>query len=275
MADLRFVICQSKYPGHEVRRYYDAAFVHWQDIWQRTLFELEGKTDPVHSDEFIQQNEVNVLWDAENERVAGVSLMRWLDLRLAAHRQCQYFSHFPASVAESLVRLEEPILIGSNFSLDPDYRGAVGDTTYKDLFFSLIMLRMLELRPPLLVGTMRSDRGMSSMARRFGADVLASHVELHYVPVDLVAFYPDGLRATASRWKSKLASSLWPKKVIRPKDRRTGVRDRRNFSRHVWLEEPLGRNEPDESALTVRGACRHPHLERDERGCENEYERVL
>jgi hypothetical protein len=166
----------------------NAAFEHWNHIWNRTLEELDGLKD-LRSDDFTRQDEILCLFDGE--KCVGMICHRLVDLKYTCHSRDSYFKSWTPDAIESLTRYGSRVLVGSQISVEPEWRGKINGYGIKELL-SALSLESLFTRNNIdaITGTMRADRGMHNLFYEFGARPLKRGVLFHGVKVDLVAFYP-------------------------------------------------------------------------------------
>jgi len=166
----------------------NSAFEHWNQVWGNTLKELDGLSE-LHSDDFTRQDEIFCLFS--EEKCIGMICHRLVDLRYTCHHTDSYFKSWTPEAMKELTRYGTKILIGSQISVDPDWRGKTGGYGLKEVL-SAFSLDSLFARNDIdaITGTMRADRGMHNLFYEFGAKALKRGVSFHGVMVDLVAFYP-------------------------------------------------------------------------------------
>jgi hypothetical protein len=163
------------------------AYRCWGDVWRETFAELENRRD-VSSDDFTRQDEIGALF--HGYECIALSFFRWVDLSIAIYRCDSYFSVWPEDVRDAACAHGSRICISSNFTIGAEWRRASG-CSLKDVLGALVVERFLVSDADTLVGTMRTDRGMTKLTDRLGFRRLREGIVHHAVSVDLVAFYRD------------------------------------------------------------------------------------
>jgi hypothetical protein len=163
------------------------AYRCWEETWRLTFGELENRPD-VRSDDFTRQDEIGALFH-EYECIA-LTFYRWIDLASPIARNDSYFAVWPEGARDAACAHGARICVSSNFTIAAPWRRAAG-CTLKDVVGALVVERFLASPADAVVGTMRTDRGMSRMTDRLGFRRLRGGVVHHGVGVDLVVFYRD------------------------------------------------------------------------------------
>lgn len=188
------------------------AFRLWLAVWNETLRELDG-TERVFSDDFCRQDRISALF--QGNRCVALGLLRSVDFRLPPARLDSYFKVWPDEAIRRLTEAGPRILVGSHITVDPEFRGTLGDgCRLKNLLVGLMARAFLELGQDAMAGTMRRDRGMHGSAYAFGATPLQAGIIHHGVEVELIAFYRRQLTgASAAVRKDLNVESLWARRL--------------------------------------------------------------
>jgi hypothetical protein len=177
---LRYCLVSPRAPARNVL---GAGYRCWKDVWTRTLQELDG-ADSIRSDDFTRQDELGLLFEGSD--CIGMTAYRWVDFASPAARDDSYFSAWPDEAKDALVENGTRVCIGSYLTVAPEWRRTENHSA-KELLLGLAVRRFLASPADVMTGTMRNDRGMSGIAYRLGARLLAPST-MHGVDVDLVAF---------------------------------------------------------------------------------------
>jgi hypothetical protein len=166
---------------------YNEAYRLWKDVWKQTYLELDDNPN-VYSDDFTRQSELVSLF--HGQRCLGMILMRYSDFRLSSSVEDSYFKVWPQHAVEMLQKDGPRIVVASHVTVDPQFRGQLEDgTRVSKLCMGLLVKRFVSSNADAMTGTMRVDRKMDKMVYETGATHLQSHIKLHGVDVELVAFY--------------------------------------------------------------------------------------
>jgi hypothetical protein len=186
---LRHVLLQARSPGPGTETDYERAYAFWFAMWRSTFAEVAPDT-VLHSDAFLTQREVSVV--LQGERVLGLMMYDFRDLRLKAHRDLGYFSHFPADVIETLKSQgHAQVMMTGQLTVHPDFRKTHAGPFMSDLLMGLSVKRFLSSSLSCKLAFTRNDRGVQDLCYRFGALPLRRGHSAYGLPCDLVAFYRD------------------------------------------------------------------------------------
>lgn len=210
---LQLVVLPGVNPSQKMRTYYDLAYAHWENIWEKTLREVDG-ANAFFSDNFTRQDEVYALF-IDLQCVAMVC-HRFVDLGRKSNRKDSYFQAWPEETLDKLVQYGNRVLIGSQISVDPNYRGRHQGISLKDLVSGISMWRMRQMDIDALPGTMRADKNMQQFLYEAGAVPLQKGVTFHGLPADLVAFHPQVMPVNLPAPTEQLIETLWAKKKGTP-----------------------------------------------------------
>ena len=173
---------------HELEDF-NRAFKLWNDVYIETREEVDPKL-PTPSDSFSRQHEIIAIYDGD--RAIATACHRYVDLRHTYVLRDSYFlnSIWPQSVRENLPNLGNTCALGSHIFLDKDYRKSRCALNIKEIICNLSFTQVNAAQPDMLVGMMRSDRGLSNLLQKQGGHVLYKDTNWYQIPVDLVVFYP-------------------------------------------------------------------------------------
>jgi hypothetical protein len=189
------------------------AYRCWADVWQETFAQLENRSH-VPSDDFTRQDEVGALF--HGYECVALTFYRWIDLANPIYRDDSYFAVWPEEVRDAACVNGSRICISSNFTIGAPWRRATG-CSLKDILGALVVERFLVSDADAVVGTMRTDRGMTRMTDRLGFRRLREGVVHHGVDVDLVAFYRNGCeRPPFGETDESVIQALRPRGGSRP-----------------------------------------------------------
>jgi hypothetical protein len=120
---------------------------------------------------------------------------------------------WPEDVRDAAISRGSQICVSSNFTIAAQWRRAAG-CSLQDVLGALVVERFLLSDADTLVGTMRADRGMSTLTDRLGFRRLRQGVIHHGVEVDLVAFFrTECSRAPNSPVDESIVQALRPQTV--------------------------------------------------------------
>lgn len=163
------------------------AFRLWHAVWTATFRELDG-TDMLYSDDFTRQSCIVSLF--HHEKCVTLGMLHHVDFTTPAGRLDSYFRVWPDSAIQRLTKDGPRVTVGSNITVDPQFRGDLGSGVFlKNLLIPCMVRVFSESDDDSLTGTMRVNRNMHLSAYLFGAESVSSGIVHHGVEVDLVAFY--------------------------------------------------------------------------------------
>ena len=140
----------------------------------------------LHSDDFTRQHEIGAIF--HGAECIATSSMRWVDLANPLLARDSYFAAWSPQALEVAAAHGSRICIGSSFTVAAAWRRARG-FPLNELVAALTVDRFLRSDAHTLVGTMRNDRGMNTLAYRSGFEAIERDAKHHGVGVDLVAFH--------------------------------------------------------------------------------------
>lgn len=188
------------------------AYRCWTEVWKETFAELENRSQ-VPSDDFTRQDEVGALF--HGYECVALTFYRWIDLANPMYRDDSYFAVWPEEVRDAACVNGSRICISSNFTIGAPWRRASG-CSLKDVLGALVVERFLVSDADAVVGTMRTDRGMTKMTDRLGFRRLREGVIHHGVDVDLVAFFRrDCVRPAFGATDEGIIQALRPSRTTR------------------------------------------------------------
>lgn len=166
---------------------FNEGYKFWHGVWKTTFQELDGKSH-LSSDNFSRQDE-HLFLKAENQMIASISF-RTVEASDPAAYNDSYFEAWPQEIKDKLFSLSSKIMIGSHITVHPEFRRNFQPFPLKFTVLALLIFRCVELEIDVITGTMRADKGMHVTSYGLSAHNLASDIQFHGVPVDLVAFRP-------------------------------------------------------------------------------------
>ncbi|MEO5668306.1 MAG: hypothetical protein ABIR96_09625 [Bdellovibrionota bacterium] len=200
----RYVLLEGSPEGQDAALYSEA-YRLWKEVWGATFHEVDS-TRPFFSDNFSRQNEIGALFSGN--RCLMLSGFRKVDLELSATRDDSYFAPWSDASLQTLKREGRVILIGNQITLDPQVRGKDFGPSMKDLIVSLSIARFLDSPCSAMAGSMRSLKGMNTLAIRHGATLIPQEIEIHGETSEIFAFYRSSYSAGIPLM-AELAQTLW------------------------------------------------------------------
>jgi hypothetical protein len=208
---LSYILMPGGVPKTAWRGYYVEAFRCWQMVWSKTLDELDHQKD-VFADDFTRQTAIGgIFW---RERCLALGFFHHVDFTFATAAKDSYFKVWPLAALARLTEAGPKVVVGSNITVDPEFRGDIGNgVQLKNVLIALMVKTFLASDQDAMTGTMRVNRNMHRAAQRFGGVPLADGILHHGVEVELVAFYRQALLAEAHRLPDLGAEKLWRGRV--------------------------------------------------------------
>ena len=173
--------------GPAEQKAFEKTYALWKSVWGQTLKELDG-LDVLTSDNFSRQHEILSLFI--DDICVAIVCHRYVDLSLLSSRDDSYFKPWPQEAFKKLCAHGNKAAIGSQITIHSGYRGESPFGRIKNVITSLSLRHLMDTDVDVIAGTMRADKGMNRLFYNCGAEPIESHVILHNVEVDLVAFFP-------------------------------------------------------------------------------------
>lgn len=201
------------FPGENPRPEWLASYLDtyrlWKSVWSATFHELDGN-GTVFSDDFSRQSLIGSLM--LDQRCVGACMFHFVDFRLPTARDDSWFKAWTDSAFEKLLRDGPSVMVGSYVTVDPEFRGDLGNgLRLRNAILGLISKTLLASDADVLAGSARRNRGVDKASALAGATHL-EYGKLHGVDVDLVAFYRRQIAAEHSF--DFAVESLWRKRLV-------------------------------------------------------------
>lgn len=167
---------------------FEAVYRLWKALWTESYIEM-GKEPLITSDTFTRQHDILALFYKANP-IASVC-HRYTDLNSDSMYDDSYFKNSWSHLeVNHLKTLTGTAVLGSQISLDKNFRKSTTGIDIKRLISFLSLKYAQSLNVDVILGMMRLDRGMEKVFYEAGAKVLARARQYYSTTVDLVAFYP-------------------------------------------------------------------------------------
>jgi hypothetical protein len=198
----------------EAKAVYAASYACWKKVWLATFKELDG-AQRIFSDDFTRQTKISAI--LYGERCVALGFLRSIDFTYPTSPEDSYFKVWSDDALAKLVEDGKSVLVASNLTVDPDYRGDVGGGIHlKNLVVGLVTKNLIHSSHDVMTGTMRCDRGAHRSAYLYGATPIQAGVTHHGVDVDLVGFYRRRIEKESTQidlfverlWKSRTDLNL-------------------------------------------------------------------
>lgn len=186
---------------------YETSYNTWKTVWSETFHDLEG-TSSLYSDEFTKQTIIASFF--YNLNCMGMIFFNKVDFQSQTASDDSYFRAWSPHAKKALIKNGHNILIGSNITSHPHYRGKLFENgSIKNLTLDIGVLVLQEIGFDAMTGTMRCDKGMDEAAFKCGATSLNENIIFHNVPVSLVAFYKKDIKLSMPEvsqpiWKNRI-----------------------------------------------------------------------
>jgi hypothetical protein len=193
---------------------YDLAFDLWHEVWRETRQEINVAL-PTYSDNFTRQDEILVL--RHGERPIATCCYRYVNLRQRCTLLDSYFDPdiWPEPVRAMIPELGNVCALGSHIFVHHDFRGGKAGVSIRNVMCSLAIMRLQHTGLDLMLGMVRTDRGMDRVFQDNGSVTLA-RTRWHNWPIDLIALFPktdpvvmDPRTAAAVQMAVDASSALW------------------------------------------------------------------
>jgi hypothetical protein len=160
----------------------------WKKLWTESYIEM-GKEKLLTSDTFTRQHEILAIY-YQGQPIASVC-HRYANLSLESTYEDSYFKNsWSAKEIDYLKSLKGSVLLGSQISVDKNFRNAATGMDLKRLI-SFVSLKHAQNRGVnVILGMMRVNRGMEKVFIEAGGNILAQNRDYFDVKVDLIAFFP-------------------------------------------------------------------------------------
>ena len=194
---------------HPPDHYFENAYRLWRDVWSATFREVEGRTS-IDSDNFSRQDELGALFSGE--RCLMLSGFREVNLSLSPSRDDSYFRPWSNESLATLCKDGDLVLVGNQITVDPAVRGKDFPVSMKDLIVALSILRLMDSDCSVMAGTMRSLKGMNTLALRHRATKIPQELKLHSETSEIFAFYRSSYELGLPHLED-LSKKLWRERL--------------------------------------------------------------
>lgn len=225
LSSFRLVVLPGSNPAPDLKAHYDRAYAHWDDVWRKTFVEVENRRT-LFSDDFTRQSEILAIF--HDLRCVAIVCHRSADLSSPVTRNDSYFQAWPADALEKLGRHGPKILVGSQISVDPDYRGQFDGVSLKNIVSALTIQRLTQIDVDAMPGTMRVDKNTHTLVYECGAVPILKNIMYHNRPTDLLAIFPKVNPITIPEELGHVVARFWAeRRGEAPLDRVLGPQPRR------------------------------------------------
>lgn len=213
----RYLLFPGKHPLQEWRSYYIETYHLWRSVWTATFQELDGD-GTLFSDDFCRQSIIGSIF--KGSRCIGIGMFQLLDFSLPMARHDSWFKAWSDSAVENLLKDGNQVLVGNNVTVDPEFRGDLGNgIRLRNIILGLMSKTLLLTGADVMAGMARKNRGVHTASYLAGA----THLEvgqLHGVEIDYVAFYKKHIEedtqfelAVENLWNNR-TSYLTPENLL-------------------------------------------------------------
>jgi len=209
--DLEYVIMPTRHPLKGLEKKYQAAYECWRKAWEKYRHEV-GVFEDLYSDSFIIPDEMGVLF--YQGRCVGLACFTYGDLSLDTTKHNSWFKGWPSSALDRLKQISPNVVIGSQFTVSPEFTGRDHIVRWKEIVFLYTFMRFDRSIGGVMAGTLNLQRKMNAAAGEdFGATIIEPEIPYHYgqgLSVQLVAYERAGLRNMINRKNIQgLCGDLW------------------------------------------------------------------
>ncbi len=208
--EFQLVTLTGRMQNVELRNLATEAYLHWYNSWNQ-FFSLANKSHLLASDNFTRQDDIFAIF--HNEKCVAMICSRFCDLSYPNIKADSYFLPWPEVAYQNLRKDGDFAAIGSQISVDQNYRGMIEGFSLKNIITILSMSYLFKSGVNVVAGSMRADRNMHSMCYKLGAKKLAENIVLHECPVELIGFFPKSHPLQLEPSESALAERLWSNKI--------------------------------------------------------------
>jgi GNAT superfamily N-acetyltransferase len=204
---LRHVLFKARAPIPGLEREYELAYDFWLSMWRSTFREV-GAAVELHSDVFLLHDEVSAI--LQGDRVVGLMLYDYRDLRVTAHRDLSNFSHYPPGTLEHLQSQGvHRVMLAGQLTVHPEWRRSRVGPFMSETLTSLAIKRFLSSHATAAIAFTRNDRNTQELAYRLGAMPLRKGHRAYGIASDVVAFYRDRVRESPTPQVACAVNRLW------------------------------------------------------------------
>lgn len=208
LSQFQFILFPGKFPEKKWREHYIETYRLWREVWTATFDELDGNAT-LYSDDFCRQSIIGSIF--REKRCVGIGMFHWVDFSLPTARHDSWFKAWPDSAIEKLLTDGHRVLVGSNVTVDPAFRGDLqSGLRLRNIILGLMSRTLISTSGNVMAGTARKNRGVHRASYSAGATHLESGT-LHGVDVDFVAFYQKNIQkllpfefSVESLWRNRI-----------------------------------------------------------------------
>ncbi len=216
---LKYLVFPGENPQAEWEKAYIETYRVWRNVWSATFQDLDGD-GTLCSDDMCRQTIIGSIM-RENQCV-GIGMLHRLDFRFPMARADSWFKSWPDSAIEKLIAEGSSVMVFSNVTVEPDYRGDLGNgLRLRNLISSMMSKTFLSTDADVMAGNARCDRGVNKACYLAGATHIQPSI-LHGVQVDMLAFYRSHLEkehrfsfADELLWKNRVVYSQSQQELLR------------------------------------------------------------
>jgi len=208
--DFQLVIFNGREVEPKVIPYVAEGFKHWVSVWNQRFTEAGGRPLLV-GDNFTRQDDIFAIF--HNDKCIAMICSRFCNLSYPNIKADSYFLQWPEIAFQKLRADGDFAAIGSQISVDPDYRGLIEGQSLKNVITILSMNYLFQSGVNVVTGTMRADKNMHSMCYKLGAQKLAENIVMHAGPVELIGFYPSRFPLQLTKEEKELMNQLWSNRI--------------------------------------------------------------
>jgi GNAT superfamily N-acetyltransferase len=204
---LRHVLLKTRAPVKGLADDYERAYAFWHTMWQSTFREVNADVE-LHSDVFLMHDEASVV--LLGDQPVGLMLYDYRDLRVAAHRDISFFTHYPPDTLEALQAQGVcQVMLAGQLTVHPDWRRRRVGPFMSEALVSLALRRFLSSKADAMIAFTRNDRNTQELAYRRGARPLRQNHSAYGIASDVVAFYPEHVRESPQPQIADAVRRLW------------------------------------------------------------------
>ncbi len=209
--ELQLILMPARNPTKAFWGPYEKAYGLWQEVWGGFWHAMQK---PCYADSFTRQDDLCAIF--YQEHCIALTLQYVVNLCLTANQDDSYFSG--VWLKTNLPYLEPylpDIYCGNSITTSPQFRRNRCGFSLKDVLLGACVNCFLEHEScKAMVGSMRRERGVTDLAKRFGANLVTSYFsDTYQFDLDLVVFERSSVTPCLDPQAADIVQSLWESRI--------------------------------------------------------------
>lgn len=209
---LKYYIIPGRMPPDSIEAArHDQIYVYWRDFWNDVFTKSGAVYDQKFQSEFSQMNLVVALMS--EEKIAGVHLYRFFDLRRVSHRERDQFASGGTFVAKMLECGIQTVMTLEYLTIDPGWRKRETGVSLATVLGSLATRVQRAIGIDACTGICRLDVGVDRMFHEIGGMEMGERRVVLNTPVTFMAAPSWNSRDVSDAKTKEVVDRLWKERI--------------------------------------------------------------